>query len=177
MIWGSKMGPMPEDSCLVILHQKLKPTRLGGTSPYFYEYPHPGYSREKMSWELIDYLKKDSFLFMNDNDLQYLFIPEDFCTFEPEKCCSVQNVNLLDSRHVNRLEKVRCSPPRPIFFQVKGKYLDYWSAIMIHKVLHTWIELPVQGELTWKWGTGMCGPEDPLLPPPGSLQDPLFTMF
>ena len=44
--------------CLVILCQKLKPTQLGGTSPYFISTP-PAYSREKCLKNWL--LKKDSF--------------------------------------------------------------------------------------------------------------------
>ena len=86
-----------------------------------------------------------------------------------------KNVNLLGMSTARK----RLGVFSPFFFQVKGKYLDYCSAIMIHKVLHTWIELQAQGHSSPKNGLQVCvAPKTPFSRPPGSLQDPLhFTMF
>ena len=76
----------------------------------------------------------------------------------------------------------------PHFFQVKGKYLDYCSAVMIHKVLHTWIELQAQGHSPEN-GLQVCvAPKTPFscllavcktpcISPCFSSQDPTFSLI
>ena len=171
-------GPMFSDFV-----PKSKPSQLGGTSLYFYEYPPPLDILEK-NFLRTDYLR-ETVLIMNGNDL---IIPKDFDTCEPK--FSVQTNKIVSLLDMSTAWKtlgcfflflfVFCCCFCFCFFFFRWK-VNTWIIVVLlwyRKSTTLGLNYKPRGHSLENGYRYVCvAPKTLFSCPPGSSQDPHFTMF